>query len=154
MISALFDLLLFLLKSIVGLFAIILLLGIPFVVADHFRFKRLAKQRAGLSICQFVRSFDYRRVDTKIIRAVYEGLQNWTSFGIKGFPVMAGDDIGKVYRIGDEDLDDLAKELAERTRRSWVDLEANPLYGQVTTVRELVLFLDHQPKEKMLGSCN
>ena len=99
MFSPTVDLLLTLLKFIVGLFAIITIISVLLLILEHFRFKRLAKRRAGLSICQFVRSFDYRQVDTIIIRAVYEGLQGWTTFGIKQFPVMAVDNLAKVYGL-------------------------------------------------------
>lgn len=108
------------------------------------RLSELTRGRAGLSICQFARSFDRRAVDTKIIRAVYEGIQK--EAGLKGFPVLAADDITAVYGIVDDDLDYLADELAEKTKRSFRNAENNPLYGQVTTVRDLVLFLNHQPK--------
>ena len=45
-----------------------------------------------------------------------------------------------------EDLDEVAEELAVKAGRQWADLESNPLYGQVTTVGDLVLFLNRQPK--------
>jgi hypothetical protein len=147
MFSPIVDLLLMLLKFVVGLLAIITIIGVPVLILEHFRFKRLAKRRAGISICQFVRSFDYRHVDTTIIRAVYEGLQGWTTFGIKQFPVMAADELAKVYGLKDEDLDDFAERVAQTTRRAWSDLENNPLYGKVTTTQDLVLFLNRQPKQ-------
>ena len=151
MFSLIVDLVLMLLKFIISLFAIITIIGVPLLILEHFRFKRLAKGRAGLSICQFVRSFDYRHVDTTIIRAVYEGLQGWTTFGIKQFPVMAADDLAKVYGLEDEDLDDFAERVAQTTRRAWGDLENNPFYGKVTTTQDLVLFLNRQPKRSARG---
>ncbi|HEX5998235.1 MAG TPA: hypothetical protein VFZ16_02380 [Hyphomicrobiaceae bacterium] len=36
------------------------------------RDRRIAKEREGESICRFARGFDCRKVDTRIIRAVYE----------------------------------------------------------------------------------
>lgn len=41
------------------------------------RIKRLAASRAGESICEFARSFERRRVDAWIIRAVYDELQEY-----------------------------------------------------------------------------
>lgn len=138
----LFDALLWLLKALASYLAtivvLVIVLGVPFAIFDHFRFKRLARKRAGLSICQFARSFNCRQVDTKIIRAVYEGLQYWTSFGIKQFPVMAVDDLSKLYRLRDEDLDDFAETVARTTKRRWTDLERNPFYGKVTNAEDLV----------------
>ncbi len=129
--------------------AFFLVLATISLIIDYIRFSRLAKERAEFSICQFARSFDYRRVDTKIIRAAYEGLQAWAGGGIKHFPVMATDDIGKLYGMVDEDLDDFAKELAEKTGRDWDSLEQNPLYGKVITVRDLVLFVNFQPRHQV-----
>ncbi len=126
--------------------AFLLVLATIGIIIDSIRFKRLAKERIGLSICQFARSFDYRRVDTKIIRAVYEGFQDWARGGVKNFPVMASDEVAKVYKLVDEDLDDFAEELAQKTGRGWENLEKNPLYGEVITVKDLVLLLNLQPK--------
>lgn len=138
-----------LLSAIEGCFyvlAFILLLVAFSVVVDFIRFSRLARERAELSICHFARSFDYRRVDTKIIRAAYEGFQEWAGGGVKNFPVMASDDIGKLYGMANEDLDDFAEELTRKTGRAWAELEQNPLYGKVITVRDLVLFVNSQPE--------
>ena len=46
---------------------------------------RLAQSRAGESICQFARSIDCRRVDTWVVRAVYDllGLQTYFTAGEK-----------------------------------------------------------------------
>jgi len=126
--------------------AFVFLLAMIGAIINFIRFKRLAKERAGLSICQFGRSFDYRRVDTTIIRAAYEGFQEWAGSGAKNFPVMASDDIAKLYGMEDEDLDDFAKKLTQKTGRGWNQLEQNPLYGKVITVRDLVLFVNFQPK--------
>lgn len=42
---------------------------------EALRLARMAQGRAGESICQFARSIDCRRVDTWVVRAVYEELQ-------------------------------------------------------------------------------
>ena len=144
--DSLFNLIASLLKALLSIAAFIVVVGIPITIIERMRFKKLARERAGLSICQFARSFNYRRVDTKIIRAVYEGLQGWVGNGIRNFPVVAKDDIAKVYRLIDEDLEEFAEEVASQTHRRWDDLEVNPLYGRVTTVEDLVLFLHFQPK--------
>jgi hypothetical protein len=136
-------------QTIEGCFYVIgflLVLAAIVMVIDSIRFRSLAKKRTELSICHFARSFDYRQVDTKIIRAAYEGFQEWAGDRIKGFPVMDSDNIAKLYGMVDEDLDEFAEELAQKTGRSWNNLEQNPLYGKVITVRDLVLFLNSQPK--------
>lgn len=124
----------------------LLVIFIPLWVITAIQFRWLARKRKGLSICQFARSFDYRRVDTKIIRAAYEGVQYWGVVGVKNFPVMVSDDVYKIYGFDSEDLEDLGQEIAGKTGRSWKDAESNPLYGSVNTVRDLVLFLNFQPK--------
>lgn len=126
--------------------AFVVLVAAVVSVVESVRFRRLARERAGLSICQFARSFDCRRVDTKIIRAAYEGLQEWAAGGVRDFPVMAADDIGKLYGMVGEDLDEFAQELAQKSGRRWAGLEQNPLCGRVVTVRDLVLFVNHLPE--------
>jgi hypothetical protein len=103
------------------------------------------KQRVGETICQFTRSFDYRKVDTKIIRATYEYLADWNKVKGRPFPVRASDSLHKIYYIVDEDVDELAEEVAKKTGRSLEDAERNPLYGKVMTVRDMVLFINNQP---------
>lgn len=114
-------------------------------VSDRDRFRHLAQQREGVSICQFARSFDCRKTDTRIIRAVYEALQDWAP--CRDFPVLASDDMAEVYGICDEDLDYFAEEIAQKTGRSLKWTEQNPLYGQVVTAGDLVLFLNNQRGE-------
>ena len=49
--------------------------------------------------------------------------------------------------IDDEDLDmDLVAEIGQRTGRSMENAEKNPYYGKVSTVEDLVLFFNLQPK--------
>ena len=140
------TLLSYLLKGVLFLFIFSLLVVVSSFLIYRFRFRRLMQTRAGLSICQFARSFDYRHVDTKIIRAVYEGFQREAQHSVKDFPVKASDDIAKVYGMVGEDLEEFAEELAGELGRRWGEFEENPLYGQVTLVGDLVLFLNRQPK--------
>lgn len=93
------------------------------------------------------RSLDYRRLDTKIIRAVYEGFQPYL---IPAFPIRASDDLDPTYRIDREDLDDLAYGITGRCGRSVDGFEQNPYYGKVSTVSELIEFLCAQPKARKL----
>jgi hypothetical protein len=140
------TLLSYLLKGVIFLLVFSLFVAVSSFLIDRFRFRRLVQARAGLSICQFARSFDYRHVDTRIIRAVYEGFQREALPGVKDFPVKASDDIAKVYGMVGEDLEEFAEELAGELGRRWGGFEENPLYGQVTLVGDLVLFLNRQPE--------
>ena len=47
--------------------------------------------------------------------------------------------------MDDEDLEDIALEIARRARRSFENFEQNPLYGKVKTVGDLVSFVNRQP---------
>ena len=120
-------------------------------LATHQRRRRLrawAQARPGESICTFARSFDMRAVDTWVIRAVYEQLQACLAHDHAGFPVRASDALVKGLLDDADDLDlDLVFEIAQRTGRSLESAERNPLYGKVTTVRDLVVFFNAQPLE-------
>ena len=102
------------------------------------RDRQVAKIRRGESICEFARSFDYRSIDTWIIRAVYQELS-------EQFPIRASDRLENDLHIDGEDLDDTCRLIARRSGRSLQRWEDNPLFGSVRTVRDLVLFLHHQP---------
>lgn len=110
-------------------------------VAGRRRAKRIAAERSGESICEFARSFERRSVDPWILRATYERL-----VATCGFPVRADDRFEGDLRIGGEDVDFEAIEIAERSGRSLEGAEANPRCGKVETVRDLVLFFDGQPR--------
>jgi hypothetical protein len=70
--------------------------------------RRIARARAGESICGFARAFDCRSIDTWIIRAVYEEFSG-------PYPVRASDDLKHDLGIVGEDLDDIGMRLAQRT---------------------------------------
>ncbi|MGC3980199.1 MAG: hypothetical protein QM808_02975 [Steroidobacteraceae bacterium] len=106
----------------------------------------LAASRKGESICEFARSFDERSVDTWVVRAVYEQLQEHLGSKYQ-IPIRASDVFGQDLPIDSEDLDmDIASEIAQRTARSMDKMEANPLYGKVKTAADLVHFFNAQPK--------
>jgi hypothetical protein len=116
-------------------------------ILDQQRLHRLAAERQGKSICRFARSLDYRRLDTKIIRAVYEGFQDYLG---PSFPLRASDDLDQTYRIDREDLDDIANEIAGRCGRSMDGWAQNPYYGKVSTVSDLIEFLSALPKAQRM----
>ena len=64
----------------------------------------------------------------------------------KPFPLRPGDRIYQDLRVHPDEIEDIVRDAAERTRRSFDDCERNPLYGQVETVGDAVLFLNHQQK--------
>ena len=127
---------------------VVVILSIVGGILDHRRLSRLAAERQGESICTFARSFDYRVIDTWIIRAVFEELQPWCKSGRLVMPLRAEDDLEGGLKIDLEDLDDLLLDIADRSRRSTEDCDRNPFFGKVKTVSDLVSFLMHQPSTK------
>ena len=112
---------------------------------EALRLARMAQSRAGESICQFARSIDCRRVDTWVVRAVYEELQRSLSVAV-AVPLRMTDHLQRDLRLDADDLDDLVVDMAQRARRSLADTSANPLFGKVTTVGDLVEFLQAQSR--------
>ncbi|MEQ8210475.1 MAG: hypothetical protein RH917_11650 [Lacipirellulaceae bacterium] len=109
---------------------------------DQSRIQRNLADRQGESLCSFVRSFDYRNIDTWILRAVYEQIQPHV-----GFPIRKTDNLTKDLKLAADDVDDLADEIAQRTGRPLIACETNPYYSQVNTIEGLVMFFSHQPQE-------
>lgn len=112
---------------------------------ETLRLARMAQSRAGESICQFARSIDCRLVDTWVVRAVYEEVQRSLSVAV-AVPLRVTDHLQRDLQLDADDLDDLVADMAQRSRRSLADTSANPLFGKVTTVGELVEFLQAQPR--------
>lgn len=112
---------------------------------EALRLARMAQSRAGESICQFARSIDCRRVDTWVVRAVYEELQRSLS-GTVPVPLRVTDHLQRDLRLDTDDLDDLILDMAQRSGRCLAHTSANPLFGKVATVGDLVDFLHAQPR--------
>lgn len=107
----------------------------------------LVSRREGQTICEFARDFNAREVDTWIIRAVYEQLQEKLKHVHPSFPVRADDRLKEDLLLDDDDLDmDLAQEVEARTGRSLDASATNPYFGSVGTVRDFVLFFQNQPR--------
>jgi hypothetical protein len=111
------------------------------------RLLALAKGRTGQDICEFAREFDPRKVDTWVVRAVYEQLQEYLVDVHPKFPVRADDVLIKNLVSDPDDLDiSPVEEIAERTGRSLDGASANPHYQGIRTVRDLVMFFNAQPR--------
>jgi hypothetical protein len=128
---------------ILGTFVVVLTL---FGLLDARRLRKLAAERQGDSICRFARSLDYRRLDTKVIRGVYEGVQEYFAPVCPAFPVRASDDIDKDYRIDRDDYMDMIMTIADRCGRNIDGWERNPYYYRISTISGLIEFLCAQPK--------
>jgi hypothetical protein len=108
------------------------------------RFDRMARARAGESICEFARHFRSADFDPVVVRAVYETTQEL--YGRADLPIRPSDSFSADYGIVEEDLDDLGEDIARLAHRSMAQTDRNPLYGQVQTIADLVHFIQHQPR--------
>jgi hypothetical protein len=128
---------------------LLVLAGAALLVDHQLRQERahlahLAAQRQGESICQFARAFPRREVDTWVIRAVYESLHGYFDGRL---PIRVDDRLKQDLWLDDDDLDlDLLEEMARLSGRSLERVEDNPWFGRVDRARDLVLFLDRQPR--------
>ena len=113
---------------------------------DKHRLRKLAASRTRDSICTFARSLDYRQLDTKVIRAAYEGLQLGFHGFLPNFPIRSSDRFWQDLRIDLDDLDEVVFTISKRSGRSLDGCESNAYYGKVETVADLILFLCAQPK--------
>lgn len=116
---------------------------------ERTRLARLLPGREGESICTFARSFDYRRMDTWILRAVYEEIQPYCHCAGESFPLRSSDRILEDLEIDPEDYEDSVVAIADRSGRSLQACERNPFYGKTNTVSGLVMFLQNQPREPL-----
>lgn len=113
-------------------------------------FANLYKDRNNLSICNFAKEFDARKIDTWIIRATYQEVQRIVCSDYL-LPIKADDHLFDTLMLDEDDLDlDLVEIISQRTGRSLEQYENNPFYGKVTTVRNLVLFLNCQPESNAI----
>ena len=110
-------------------------------LVHHYRTQRLAKDRRGIGFDDFAGYFTGAQIPRDKLFVVYEYLQGWQS--VKDFPVLATDDLCKVYGMCDEDLDDAVIDLAEK----WHVVLPTDFAGvqPVHTVADLVRLLASLP---------
>jgi hypothetical protein len=65
---------------------------------------------------------------------------------IPAFPVRASDSLLADLNIDSDDIEDLLVDIATRSGHSLDEAEKNPFYGKINTVRDLVLFVNAQPR--------
>lgn len=106
----------------------------------------MAEERAHEGICTFARSFDRNQVDTWVIRAVHDELQQQVKFPEGACPLRASDTLEKDLKIDPDDIEDLLPVVTQRTGRSLEHTERNPFFGKIETVGDFVLFINNQPK--------
>lgn len=105
----------------------------------HYRQRRLAQVREGQGFNEFAAYFEGEGIPLYRLRDVFIYFQDWQT--VKDFPVSAEDDIGDVYGICDEDLDDAVEDLAKAWRVKLPDPAEARRLPPVRTVADLVRFL-------------
>lgn len=110
------------------------------------RFEGMCSIRDEESICTFARSFSTRHVNTWVIRAAHQEIQQLMKSYIPAFPVRASDSLLDDLHIDSDDIEDLLVDIAARSGHSLDETESNPLYGKIKTVHDLVLFINAQPR--------
>ena len=126
--------------------ACVIIFSVVMTIRQDRKLHLLASRRRGDSICRFVRSLDYRRLDTEVIRAVYEGLQESLRSSCPAIPVHPSDDIDRDYLMDPEEFDEWVCEIADRLGRSLEGSERNPHHPRICIVSGLIEFLCAQPK--------
>ncbi len=122
--------------AVVGFIALVVVLS----VWGRVRTRRIAASRPGENFDTFHSSFAADDIPTEILHAVYAEFQKWCS-GVVAFPVRAADDIGRIYGMVDEDLDDAVIEVVAKLGRQLPSAETLRKVQPVITVRDFVLFV-------------
>ncbi|MBN8282942.1 hypothetical protein [Zoogloea sp.] len=117
------------------------------IILEKRRLRRLANAREGESICTFARSIGAKKLDTHVVRAVYEELGKILGTSGSKFPLRPTDQLYETsgLNLDPDDLDELLVAIAFRSQRSLENTESNPYYDKVKTVADLVQFVMAQP---------
>jgi len=130
--------------SVIALAAIGAALHAP---RDKRRLRALANSRPGEDIGSFARAFRRAAVDMWIVRAVWDALTPWTTLPEGRVPLRPTDRLIEDLETDPEDLEDVVGEIASRVGRSLEGAQWHPLYGGITTISDLVQFLNGQPRQ-------
>ena len=114
---------------------------------DRRRLRALASTRAGEDIGSFARAFRPNAVDMWIVRAVWDALAPWSTIPEGRVPLRATDRLVEDLKIDPEDLEAVMREIAGRIGRSLERANSHPLYGRVSTIRDLAQLLNGQPRQ-------
>ncbi len=114
------------------------------IVFERIKKLKIYEDRIGESICTFVRSLDYRKIDLSIVRATTEPFEMWWSMGEKKIPYRKNDNVEE-FGCCDYDLEDAISEICKKTNRS-IEFEENPMIGKVYTIEDVINFVNLQPK--------
>ena len=106
--------------------------------------KRLQRERRGEDIGTFARALDYRKIDSWIIRAVYEEINDELPLETP-LPLRPMDRLKEDLKLDEEELEFALDRIFVRVGLGEDKIEENPYYGKIETVEDLVHFCNHQP---------
>lgn len=131
-------------KQLLLIIAVFVVLSLVMVKVNHYRAKKLARLRTGMGFDEFAAYFSGEQIPRDKLYVVYDYLQRWQS--VKDFPVLATDDLCKVYSMCDDEVDYAAIDLAEK----WHVVLPTEFEGidPVHTVADLVRLLAAMPYGK------
>ncbi len=131
-----------------ALVAVIVLLTVIMKPFHDRSLRRRAAERTNEDIGTFARGFDRRAAnfDPWVVRASWDALEPYVSYSDGRLPLRLSDRVDEDLGIDPEELEDVVAEIATRTGRSQNRWAANPYYGRVTTVGDLVNFVACQPR--------
>jgi hypothetical protein len=104
----------------------------------------IRKSRKNDKAEDFMNYFVSEGMSGSLVRSVYSYLQDW--MGSNGFAVRPQDDIGRIYGIVDEDLDEMVVEIAEANNLV-IPLETDYRQKPVETVEDLIRFIASFPEK-------
>jgi len=110
------------------------------------RYRVLAVEREGESLCTFVRTFPPSEREPYILRAVYEELTAYRRIGTVTVPLRPSDLLESDLGLDGDELDFAAQSISRRCGRPLTDAKVNPFYGRVKTIADLVHFFESQPR--------
>lgn len=130
--------------------SVLLLLPVTLLALDWRRRRALlnsVRERLNHSESQFLMDFVEDRADPRVVRAVYDTMQDYLKALRPNFPLGASDKLS-VLLLEDavEAEHALLRQISRRTGRSLDHATENPYFHQVRSMRDLTLFFNAQPR--------
>jgi hypothetical protein len=111
-------------------------------VTNRLRQRRRMSKPGGHSQADFIASFEGDQIPAELLKVTYEYLRKCLP---AAFPVDPTDDLGKVYGMYEEDLDDAVTTIASAANRSLTSVKETKDSPPVRTVEDLVRFVASLP---------
>ncbi len=125
-------------------FLIVTTLSLTGFVAGNFLLswnqKKLKQERQGENFTTFMNHFSAEEISEDICFQVYSYLQD-SDIKFHDFPIHPTDDLGKVYGISEEDIDESVLEIARNCSCQISSINNIREMNSVRTVEDLVRFL-------------